>query len=248
MEVTVFYRPLPDGAECGARGALLSAALGEGRAARLLYAPGGKPFIAPAADDPRPPYMSLTHTRALIACAVCRAPVGLDAEPAERAVPEALARRILSAAERARCAALPEGARAAFLLDVWVAKEAHLKRTGEGLAGGMARLTVAPGGRVLAGDGRPLGHVRPVALPGARAAVAAQAAAHRRRRAADLSRPQKNFPRNLQKKAARAQPNARSRGVMGTGRPERRAPDAKPHVAHGRPTSAHKPDDRRKPV
>ena len=39
---------------------------------------------------------------------------------------------------------LPEGARAAFLLDVWVAKEAHLKRTGEGLAGGMARLTVAP--------------------------------------------------------------------------------------------------------
>lgn len=177
MEVTVFYRPLPDGAECGARGALLSAALGEERAARLLYAPGGKPFIAPAADDPRPPYMSLTHTRALIACAVCRAPVGLDAEPAERAVPEALARRILSAAERARCAALPEGARAAFLLDVWVAKEAHLKRTGEGLAGGMARLTVAPGGRVLAGDGRPLGHVRPVALPGARAAVAAQAAA-----------------------------------------------------------------------
>ena len=110
MEVTVFYRPLPDGAESGARGALLSAALGEARAARLLYAPGGKPFIAPAADDPRPPYMSLTHTRALIACAVCRAPVGLDAEPAERAVPEALARRILSPAERARCAALPEGA------------------------------------------------------------------------------------------------------------------------------------------
>ena len=247
MEVTVFYRPLPDGAESGARGALLSAALGEARAARLLYAPGGKPFIAPAADDPRPPYMSLTHTRALIACAVCRAPVGLDAEPAERAVPEALARRILSAAERARCAALPEGARAAFLLDIWVAKEAHLKRTGEGLAGGMARLTVAPGGRVLAGDGRPLGHVRPVALPGARGRRGA-GGGHRRRRAADLSRPQKIFPRNLQKKAARAQPNARPRGVMGTGRPERRAPDAKPHVAHGRPTSAHKPDDRRKPV
>lgn len=176
MRVTVYWRALPADAGRAARDAFLADALGKARFARLTSGPGGKPFVAPAQEDPHPPHMSLSHTRGLIVCAVADAPVGVDVEARQRAVPPALARRILSAAEAGRFSALPAARQGAFLLERWVAKEAHLKRTGEGIAGGMASLTVADDGGVET-DGGICGAVRVFSLAEAFVAVAAETAA-----------------------------------------------------------------------
>ena len=94
MQMTILWRALPGVPEREARDAFVRRALGQARFLRLAREPGGKPFLPPAADDPRPPHLSLTHTRGLIACALFDAPVGVDAEPADRQVAAALARRI----------------------------------------------------------------------------------------------------------------------------------------------------------
>lgn len=172
MQMTILWRALPGAPEREARDAFVRRALGQARFLRLAREPGGKPFLLPAADDPRPPHLSLTHTRGLIACALFDAPVGVDAEPADRQVAAALARRILSEPERARYAALPAAARGAFLLGRWVAREAHGKRTGEGIAGGGAHLVVTDDGRVLDAGGAVLSRVRTLSLAGCLVAVA----------------------------------------------------------------------------
>lgn len=142
--VTVYWRPLREdsaGDEHASREPFLRASLGEACFSRLAAAPSGKLYLRSTPDDPHPPHISLTHTRGLIACAVAELPVGLDAERLNRRIPAGLESRILSPMERAALSALPEAEKNAFLLTRWVMKEAHLKRTGEGLGASMARLT-----------------------------------------------------------------------------------------------------------
>lgn len=94
-------------------------------------AAGGRPYAVNAA----PWHFSLSHTRRLVACAVTEAgAVGLDVEPLSRAVEaEAIAQRFFAPAEAQLVAT---GGRMVFLR-LWTLKEAYLKATGAGLAGGL---------------------------------------------------------------------------------------------------------------
>ena len=78
-------------------------------------------------------HFSLSHTKRHAFCALGPAPLGLDAEEADREIRPALAEKILSNSEMGRFRAA-EDPRAA-LLKLWVLKEAEAKRTGEGLRG-----------------------------------------------------------------------------------------------------------------
>ncbi len=92
----------------------------------IVTAPGGKPCF-----EEGPWHFSISHTRGHVFCALADCPVGLDAEEADRIVPEKLAKRILSPAEYAQYAAAPDKNTA--LLTFWVLKEAAAKCTGRGI-------------------------------------------------------------------------------------------------------------------
>jgi 4'-phosphopantetheinyl transferase len=100
----------------------------------LERSPGGKPRLAGAAP---PVHFSLAHSRerALVAVSL-GPPVGVDLEAVDPRRPvEPLATRWFTEAEREQvlCAG-PPGARVAAFYRLWVAKEACVKATGEGLA------------------------------------------------------------------------------------------------------------------
>lgn len=69
--------------------------------------------------------------------------IGIDVERenAERAAPE-VAARYFSAAEIARMNGIPENRRMAAFFQLWTLKEAYLKATGEGIAGGLGTFSV----------------------------------------------------------------------------------------------------------
>ena len=70
----------------------------------------------------------------------------MDIESVERRVDyRALANRFFSAAEQAAFKKLPAGAAGAAFYRVWSRKEAFLKATGQGLAGGLAGFSVPLG-------------------------------------------------------------------------------------------------------
>jgi len=66
-------------------------------------------------------HMSLTHAEELAVCVLSKAPVGIDAEKADRSIKTEMERMILSEGEEED------------LLTCWVKKESYLKRTGEGI-------------------------------------------------------------------------------------------------------------------
>ena len=78
-------------------------------------------------------HFSISHTKRHAFCALGSAPLGLDAEEADREIRPALAEKNLSEQEmlQFRTAGDPRTA----LLKLWVLKEAEAKRTGEGLRG-----------------------------------------------------------------------------------------------------------------
>ena len=78
-------------------------------------------------------YFSITHTKRHAFCVLSDAPVGIDAEEADRKINPALAQKILSPGEYAQYLAAKDPNRA--LLTFWVLKEAAAKCTGEGLRG-----------------------------------------------------------------------------------------------------------------
>lgn len=159
MPATVYWRALPHTPQRGERDAFLSEALGEARFLQLRKDGRGKPYLLHCAKEPHPPQLSIAHTHGWIGVAVSDRAVGLDAERADRAVAECLASRILSASERVCFASMETSARQRYLRTRFVIKEAFLKYTGEGLAGGMHTLT-ASDGRV----GRAEGPVIPYVL------------------------------------------------------------------------------------
>jgi 4'-phosphopantetheinyl transferase len=134
--------------------------------------PGFAPPPALSYDEtgrPRVPgaFVSLSHTRGLAACAVSDTPVGLDAER-ERPMNAKIAPRVLSPDEMTEFCAC--GDQNDFLLLKWVTKEAYLKLTGEGIAGGMHKYTEKEGLITDAGN-RIRAYVRRPILPGYRIAV-----------------------------------------------------------------------------
>ena len=109
----------------------------------------GRPVIAGGG-----PGHSVAHSGDLIAVAVAGAPVGVDVEQAEErrhllggdGDPEALARLVLSEAERAVLAAVPPGDRARAFLVAWTRKEAVTKATGDGMSVAFSEVVVAADG------------------------------------------------------------------------------------------------------
>ena len=108
--------------------------------------PHGKPVIEGGAVE-----HSVAHSGNLVAVAVARTPVGVDVEQLDGRPhplggdgdPEALARIVLSAAERAVLAAVPPADRARAFLVAWTRKEAVTKATGDGLRAAFTNVVVA---------------------------------------------------------------------------------------------------------
>lgn len=98
----------------------------------LERAEHGKPFLAGG------PHFNLSHTAGRIFAAFSAQPLGLDVESANRRVQaRALAARYFSPAESARVRALDEAAARAVFLRYWVAKEAMVKLSGDGIYHGL---------------------------------------------------------------------------------------------------------------
>lgn len=100
----------------------------------------GRPALAPPFDRTGL-HFNLAHTGGVVAMAVCRqARVGIDIEKLGRAR-LSLAERYFSAAEAAQLRELPSEAQPLRFVRLWTLKEAYLKATGTGLAGGLARMS-----------------------------------------------------------------------------------------------------------
>jgi 4'-phosphopantetheinyl transferase len=116
------------------------------RTCRECGQPHGKPVIRDGGLE-----HSVAHSGDLVAVAVARAPVGVDVEQldgrahplGEDGDPEALARLVLSAAERTVLAAVPPPGRARAFLVAWTRKEAVTKATGDGLRASFSTIIVA---------------------------------------------------------------------------------------------------------
>jgi 4'-phosphopantetheinyl transferase len=107
------------------------------RTCRRCGQPHGKPVINGGGDVEH----SVAHSGDLVAVAVARNPVGVDVEQLDGRPgrlgsggdPEALARLVLSDAERAALAAVHPSARSRAFLVAWTRKEAVTKAKGDGL-------------------------------------------------------------------------------------------------------------------
>lgn len=100
----------------------------------------GAPMPPMAVTDRGKPYFpagglhfSISHTPKHVFCALSHAPIGIDAEEADRNLNPKLADKILSPSEALRYRAAPDKREA--LLRLWVLKEARAKFTGQGLTG-----------------------------------------------------------------------------------------------------------------
>ena len=108
--------------------------------------PCGKPALSPDWRQKRIEF-NVSHAAdyALLALSLGNR-LGVDIESVERQVDyRALANRFFSAAEQAAFNKLPAGAACAAFYRVWSRKEACLKATGQGLAGGLAGFSVPLG-------------------------------------------------------------------------------------------------------
>lgn len=124
---------------------ILAAALGGCPAElRFQYGAYGKPTLA--APPGAGASFNLAHTgdHALYALTRSRA-VGVDLESPSRPIDiAALARRYMEPAEHTDIEALPEAQRRAQFFRFWTRREAYLKASGSGLAGGLDGIMVEP--------------------------------------------------------------------------------------------------------
>jgi 4'-phosphopantetheinyl transferase len=83
-------------------------------------------------------HFNLAHTRGLVVLAVSRLPeIGVDVERHDTRADPAVARRYFSPAEVAALDALPAAEQPRRFRRLWTLKEAYLKATGAGIAGGL---------------------------------------------------------------------------------------------------------------
>jgi 4'-phosphopantetheinyl transferase len=103
---------------------------------RFAAAAHGKPFLLDAPHDLR---FSLTHARDMVAVALCEgADIGVDVEPANRRAESLkLAERFFAPQEATYLRSLEGDARCEAFFAIWTVKEAVVKATGLGLAGGL---------------------------------------------------------------------------------------------------------------
>lgn len=102
---------------------------------------GGRPGLAPAFAATGLSF-NVAHTPGMVVVAVGRvARLGVDVEAADKRVSLPVARRYFSPREAAALDALAPEARPRHFLRLWTLKEAYLKAVGEGLAGGLDRMT-----------------------------------------------------------------------------------------------------------
>ena len=97
------------------------------RASRVEKTALGRPYL-PGADMP---FISLSHTRGFVCCAVSQAPVGVDCERYRR-VTEGAMRRVCTPEELADIAAAADPT--ARFLQYWTLKESISKKRGVGLS------------------------------------------------------------------------------------------------------------------
>ncbi|MEU2118445.1 4'-phosphopantetheinyl transferase superfamily protein [Streptomyces sp. NPDC016459] len=90
-------------------------------------------------------HFSLSHSRDLVLVGIATRPVGVDVEAYPEAGTSDLVAVSLHPREREEFARLPVDGRPAAFARCWVRKEAYLKGTGEGLAGGLRRTYVGTG-------------------------------------------------------------------------------------------------------
>ncbi|MEU6762961.1 4'-phosphopantetheinyl transferase superfamily protein [Streptomyces sp. NPDC046853] len=135
----------------------------------LCGGPHGRPAVAEGAG----PHFSLSHTDGLALLAFADGPVGADVERLPSADVLADVMASLHSGEQAELTELPPAQRPLAFARCWTRKEAVLKGTGEGLAGGgMAALLVGTGPTPLGVRGWT---VRDVAVPDGYAAAVATA-------------------------------------------------------------------------
>ena len=116
------------------------------RALVFTEGPHGKPALSPDWQQRRIEF-NVSHAAdyALLALSLGHR-LGVDIESVERQVDyRALANRFFSAAEQEALNKLPAGAAGAAFYRVWSRKEACLKATGQGLAGGLSGFSVPLG-------------------------------------------------------------------------------------------------------
>jgi len=122
--------------------ALLRAMLGD-RSWRILADQGGAPFLE-SGDGTRPPFISISHSAAMVACALCRSGrVGVDIEHARAARPiAAIAESVFGPDEQDRVAR--HGA--AEFYRIWTLREALAKATGTGFPLLVSKIDLVPAG------------------------------------------------------------------------------------------------------
>jgi|GEM_PF-1975933 len=99
----------------------------------------GKPFIV---NEGVSLSFNVSDTEGLVVLAIAHEPVGVDVEPKSRAMEPGLAKHILSDKEMIHWQGLSPAESSAYLLKVWVAKEAYVKCIGKGLQWEMAGFSV----------------------------------------------------------------------------------------------------------
>ncbi len=82
-------------------------------------------------------YFNLTHTRGLVACALGRQEVGIDAECLSRQINPALAHRYFAPFEQNYLNEIPESDVNREFLKIWTLKESYIKALGAGLSRGL---------------------------------------------------------------------------------------------------------------
>jgi 4'-phosphopantetheinyl transferase len=108
---------------------------------RFERSAGGRPALA-APFAATGLHFNLAHTAGMVVMAVgCVPLIGVDVEALDKRAPLPLAQRYFSAREAAALDALPPEARPRRFLRLWTLKEAYLKALGEGLPGGLERMT-----------------------------------------------------------------------------------------------------------
>lgn len=109
---------------------------------RFAASAHGKPCLL---DAPRDLRFSLTHARDRVAVALCEgADIGVDVEPANRRAESLkLAERFFAPEEAAYLRSLGGDARREAFFAIWTLKEAVVKATGLGLAGGLDGFTIS---------------------------------------------------------------------------------------------------------
>ncbi len=95
---------------------------------------GGKPYLEGIDDF----YFNLSHSGDCAICGIARQPIGVDVQM-ERELHGDLAKRFFSEKERVVCS---QAQNDAVFFQIWSAKEACVKCTGEGLASGISKYEV----------------------------------------------------------------------------------------------------------